>query len=119
VTLPPPSRQVVYVAAPFGGDVEANTREAVRVCRLLQADGYAPICLHPAILAGAYGSDDDPADREAGLATCEAIVVRCAFVVAVETPCGALSPGTAQECLAARWAGVPVYRVPWRWRSWA
>ena len=116
MTLPAPHRQVVYVAAPFGGDVETYTAEAVRVCRLLQADGYAPFCVHPTILAGGYGDDDSPEDRAAGLDTCVALVRAAAFVVAIERPEGGLSSGVQREVDAALARGIHVYVWPWRWR---
>jgi hypothetical protein len=65
---------LVYVAGPFRGATLLNSARAATVSALAVRQGYAPICVHPAIDAGAYGNDDVPEERERGLAAVTALV---------------------------------------------
>ncbi len=65
-----------YICAPFAtltlhrGEVLTPTINTRRACTLgaeAATTHYLPVvCVHPMILAGVYGSDDVPADREIG-----------------------------------------------------
>lgn len=44
-------RKKVYVASKYAGDVSANTKEALKHCRYVIADG-APVPVHPQLLLG-------------------------------------------------------------------
>ena len=61
-----------YVAAPFGAptrfEQEANTCRAEYVGEIMRDRGFRPVVVHTAILAGAFGDDNDPAARARGLA---------------------------------------------------
>ena len=61
----------VYIAAPYASDhpdgIATNVRRAVALGRLATEQGLAPIVVHPSILAGVYGDDNDPEARARGL----------------------------------------------------
>lgn len=69
---------LTYIAAPYAAPTPEgraeNTRHAADLAALAVAWGRAPICVHPLIRAGVFGDDDNPADRERGLACCVAQV---------------------------------------------
>lgn len=109
----------VYIAGPYAGDVERNVRRACALSRLALACGLAPVCVHPGIVAGAYGDDADPAERAMGLATSARLVevVRDAggLLWVLMRDDGTASPGTSMEI--DRYASRP--RVPWQYGTWA
>ena len=80
------------------------------MAQVLAREGWCPVCLHPAIHAGVYGDDSDPAQREAGLrvAVQTAVdVVRGGGQIAVlMRDDGSLSVGMSMEWLAARRAAA-------------
>jgi hypothetical protein len=76
--------------------------------------GYAPLVLHPAIHLGAYGRDEDPDDRKAGIeAACAlADLVGChsdgrLWVILHDD--GSMSEGVAAESDAFRCALDPIH----------
>jgi len=102
--------RLVYVCAPYGATTheerERNVARALGVAQVLAREGWCPVCLHPAIHAGVYGDDSDPAQREAGLRvavrTVEEVVRGQGLVAVLLRDDGEMSPGTAMEWLAAR-----------------
>jgi hypothetical protein len=58
--------KVIYIAGPFAGQTQENTRRANHISRLATRNGYAPIAPHSGILLGAYGKDEIPEEREMG-----------------------------------------------------
>ncbi len=95
-----------YIAGPFAGDVARNTARACALSRWAVANGYAPVCVHPGVVAGAYGDDNDPAERERGLAVCVALVGlvarRFGVMLVILRDDGTPSSGTAREVEAWR-----------------
>lgn len=100
---------LVYVAGPFRGAPLLNSARAATVSALAVRQGYAPICVHPAIEAGAYGNDDVPEERERGLAAVIALVELVArnggelWVILRDD--GTPSEGTRREVAAYEAAG--------------
>jgi len=56
----------VFIAGPYRGNPEVNTKRVLEYARTLPKD-IIPIIPHPLILAGVFGDDDDPVQREAGI----------------------------------------------------
>jgi len=125
--------RLVYVCAPYGAPTheerEVNVARALGVAQVLAREGWCPVCLHPAIHAGVYGDDSDPAQREAGLAvavrTVEDVVRGGGRVAVLLRDDGTMSPGTAAEWLAAcrvAQASAAVFGRQWPlllWDTWA
>ena len=69
------NRRKVYVASRYAGNVDANTRAAVRYCRYVIKEGYMPVAAH--LLYPQMLDDNNPADRELGLAFGMALLDLC------------------------------------------
>ena len=57
-------RKKVYVASKYAGDVSANTKEALKHCRYVIAEGCMPVASHILYAASGMLKDDDPQERE-------------------------------------------------------
>ena len=120
------SRCPVYIAGPYGDpdplQIDLNVRRASALARLAVAEGLAPLVVHPAILAGAYGDDYNPQERAAGL-DCSLSLVETVRrhsggqLWVLTRHDGELSPGTKLELQA--WQGVPRGRRHFRRGSWS
>jgi hypothetical protein len=64
-----------YIAAPFAGTPDDS--RALALARLAMDLGFAPVVIHPAVRAGAYGDDNDPDARERGLEAAKTIAAQC------------------------------------------
>lgn len=128
----PGGRPPVYVAGPFARDPDNNTRVAVMVARFATHKGFAPLVVHPSILAGAYGDDNHPEERDAGIECALSLLKLVADhphgeLWVIERDDGTLSEGTAMELEAwrhVRGTDAAVTRHPyWGWvqtiRRWA
>lgn len=60
-------KTLVYIAGPFSGEQNENTRKAIEVGKLATRLGYAPFVPHTTILSGAYGDDTIQKERENGI----------------------------------------------------
>ncbi len=113
--------RLVYIAGPFAGDTAENTRRAVAISRYATIQGLSPICVHPGILAGAYGDDAVPEERERGLAAVVSIVREVAkaggtlWVLLRDDR--SMSAGTRREWDAFADAGGRAV-VSWTWSHW-
>lgn len=111
-----------WIAAPYAdydhaagvlAKVEKNVSDAVAFAFRYTSANYAPICIHPAIQAGAYGNDGDDSDRAQGLAVSRALVRLIAsdplgvFVLLLRRD-GTISPGCLFElCVFLGACGEP------------
>lgn len=114
----PSRRMTVYIAAPFapacGLDAAENTRRAVLLAMIYRRRGYHVECVHPDILAGRYGDDNDPTQRAAGMERTLALVRKAGRLAVLLRPDGTMSAGTAEERRQFElWSGGPV--DVWRW----
>ena len=113
--------RLVYIAGPFAGDAAENTRRAVAISRFATIQGLSPICVHPGILAGAYGDDAVPEERKRGLAAVVSIVWNVAgaggrlWVLLRDD--GSPSAGTQQELDAYAANDGPSITIR-RWSDW-
>lgn len=96
----------VYIAAPFGAPTAIgrkwNTERAMLLATIASRAGKAPMVVHPLILDGVYGDDNNPEQRAQGtlksIALMRAIMMRThgeLWVLSGEG--GVLSPGVAEE----------------------
>ena len=80
--------------------------------------GYAPICVHPSILLGALGDDDDPKQRAAGIHVALRLMEAADQVWALTRDDGSLSRGMLLE--RSHWhVGLKRSPVDWLVSSWA
>lgn len=114
-TLNPPP--VVYVAGPFAAPDAAGIRQNVlNACALslyAVTEGLSPLCPHPGIMAGAFGRESSPAERERGIRMVLAHVELVARhsegrFWAIQNPDGGLSSGTQREleCFVETWQAL-------------
>jgi hypothetical protein len=92
-------RTVLYVCHPVGGDVDGNIKRSLRWISWLRRS-FPTVTFNASWIAGILSGEDDadPAQREAGLVDCEAVVAICHGVVLVG---GRISSGMERERLAA------------------
>ena len=95
---------MIYIAAPYSADTREERRinrwRAILLGRIATAHGLTPIVLHPSIDEGVYGLDNDPKEREAGIAAACRIAVRCDAMWALLRDDGSASEGVAREMKA-------------------
>lgn len=103
------SGNIVYIAAPYGGDIEDNVVRASALALHAVELGRAPLVIHPAIQAGAYGADDVPEERARGLRVAVALVRMVATVGGelwvLLTAEGGVTPGVRAEMNAYAMTG--------------
>lgn len=104
-------RPLAWICAPwqgFGGRTAAEYAVmTVHVARQLQARGFAPICMHPAVVAGAWGDDGgDPAWREARCASACALAGSVGQLGGVFVMVTDWSGGVTEDMLAEKTAFV-------------
>jgi hypothetical protein len=88
-------RPVLYLAHPVGGDVDGNLARALRWLAWTRRTFDDVTIIAPWIASVLSGEDDsDPAQREAGLVDCEAVVQLCDAIVLVG---GRISSGMERE----------------------
>lgn len=92
---------MIYIAAPYSAEKREERRinrwRAILLGRMATAHGLTPIVLHPSIYEGVYGVDDDPEEREAGIAAACRIAARCDAMWALLRDDGTASEGVARE----------------------
>jgi len=95
--------KLIYVASPYAGDIERNTAFAREACQFVKNEGhafFAPHLLYPQVL-----HEDDPADRQLGLAMGKKMLAKCDELWAFGD---FISPGMAGEVELAEQRGIPV-----------
>ena len=98
--------KLIYVASPYAGDVEKNTKFAKEACRHVMNEGhafFAPHLLYPAIL-----DDSKPEQRQAGLDMGLAMLEHCDELWCYGER---ISHGMMQEIQEAERLGIPTRRV--------
>ena len=117
---------IAYIAAPYAAPSPSErARNVARACLLARAiflrRGWSCIVPHPAIHAGAYGDDADPAQRmvgsEATLEQVRMVAEREGALVAISGEGGGLSAGQRaeiEEYSDGKWRRAEVHS----WRNW-
>lgn len=70
-----PQNRLVYIASPYAGDIESNTRFAVRCCQYAIKRGYTPLASH--LLYPQMLDDSLPEERALGLAFGQTLLALC------------------------------------------
>ncbi|MEG1562132.1 MAG: DUF4406 domain-containing protein [Bacteroides sp.] len=98
----PPGKKLVYIASPYRGDRKRNLRKAEKYTRAALDAGAIPITPH--LFYSTVLNDDNPEQRERGMAAGTALLLRCDEVWAFGEP----SEGMKAEIAAAEQAKIPV-----------
>ena len=97
-------RDVVYIAGPYAGNEEENTKRAVKVGFIATNKGLASFVPHSCIHMNVYGRDEILKERENGIISTLSIV---SYLASLESSClwviqsedGSFSPGTESELI--------------------
>ena len=98
--------KLIYVASPYAGGIEQNTKYAQRACRHVMNEGhafFAPHLLYPQLL-----EDSNPQERQLGLDMGLAMLPRCDELWCYGDH---ISLGMHLEIEEAVRIGIPVRRV--------
>lgn len=57
--------KLVYIASPYAGDIERNTKMAIEYCRYAASCGVVPVAVH--LLYPLFLQENNPAEREQGI----------------------------------------------------
>lgn len=103
-------RLKIYVVSRYAGDIEANIAAAIRCCQYVIKNGGMPIASH--LLYPQMLNDNDPRQREMGLAFGLELLVLCDEVWVFSDETG-LSTGMRAEEAEAKRRGKPIryYRL--------
>ena len=71
-------RPIVYICSPYAGDIDVNTENARRYCRMAVNFGYIPIAPH--LLFPQFMNDDIPRERELAMFFGNVLMSKCAEV---------------------------------------
>jgi len=85
-------RPIVYICSPYAGDIEVNTENARRYCRMAVNSGYIPIAPH--LLFPQFMNDDIPRERELAMFFGNVLMSKCAEVWVLGDR---ISPGMKEE----------------------
>lgn len=70
-----PQNRLVYIASPYAGDIEANTRFAIQCCQYAIKRGYTPLASH--LLYPQMLDDSVPEERALGLTFGQTLLALC------------------------------------------
>ncbi len=93
---------LVYIASPFSGDIERNTRKAQGYCRLAVSKGYIPLAPH--LHYPQFLDDEDVEERELGLRFALILLGKCEELWVFDK----VSKGMAIEIAKAKKRGMPI-----------
>ena len=71
-------RPIVFICSPYAGDIDVNTENARRYCRMAVNSGYIPIAPH--LLFPQFMNDDIPRERELAMFFGNVLMSKCAEV---------------------------------------
>ncbi len=93
---------LVYIASPFSGDAERNTKRARGYCRFAVSRGYIPLAPH--LHYPQFLDDDDSEEREMGLFFAIVLLGKCDELWVF----GNISSGMAKEVAKAKRRGMTI-----------
>lgn len=94
---------LVYIASPFAGEPERNTKRARGYCRLAVSKGYIPLAPH--LLYPQFMDDEDKKQRELGLRFALTLLGKCDELWVFGEH---VSSGMAQEIAKAKKRNMPI-----------
>lgn len=95
-------RPLVYIASPFSGDMERNTRKAQGYCRFAISEGYLPLAPH--LHYPQFLDDEDIEERELGLHFALVLLGKCEELWVFDK----VSEGMAEEIAKAKRRNMPI-----------
>ena len=100
-----PDRPLIFVCSPYRGDMEANTQNARRYCRLVMEQGGIPFAPH--LLFTQFLDENKAAERRQGLWMGREMLKLCDELWAFGEP----TEGMRMEIEQAERLGIPVCRL--------
>lgn len=74
----PEFRPIVFICSPYAGEVERNTENALRYCRMAYERGYLPVAPH--LFFPRFLSEGEPREREDGLFMGRVLLTKCSEI---------------------------------------
>ena len=100
-----PDRPLVFVCSPYRGDMETNTQNARRYCRLVVEQGGIPFAPH--LLFTQFLNEDKAVERRRGLRLGMEMLKLCDELWAFGEP----TEGMHMEIIQAKRLGIPGHRL--------
>ena len=102
----PRNFDMVYICSPYTGDIEENTKRAIRYCRFAIDNGYMPVASH--LLYPQMLDDNNPDERKLGIIFGIKLLEKCREVWVFKNPGKELSLGMHKEVDAAKNRRIPI-----------
>ena len=99
-------KKLIYICSPLRGDYQENQRKAKQHCREALQAGYIPIAPH--IYFTQFLDDENPDERQQGMAAGLELLQMCQELWAYIPPGGLPSSGMQQEISCAIEQGIEV-----------
>ena len=98
--------KLVYIASPYAGDIEYNTRMAIQYCRYAAGCGVIPLAPH--LLLPRFLCESNPAEREQGIKMGLRLLALCSELWVFGSR---ISEGMSREIAEAEMLGIPIRYV--------
>jgi hypothetical protein len=95
--------KLVYIASPYAGDIEYNTRKAIEYCRYAVERGVIPLAPH--LLFPRFLSELNPEERELGIRMGLTLIAKCSELWVFGDK---ITTGMRREIAEAERRGIPV-----------
>ena len=89
-------KPLVYICAPYSGEISKNTERAIQLAKMAYEKGNIPVIPH---VQYPFMDDNDPLDRKNALLFCTILMGKCQEVWVLGDH---LSPGMQQELALAK-----------------
>lgn len=99
-------KKLIYICSPLRGDYTRNQQRAKQHCREVLQAGYIPIAPH--IYFTEFLNDENPAERQQGMAAGLELLQMCQELWAYIPPGGLPSEGMQQEINYAMEKGIEI-----------
>lgn len=99
-------KKLVYIASPYAGDIEYNTRMAIKYCRYAAEHGVIPLAPH--LLMPRFLCEANPEERELGIKMGLQLLALCSELWVFG---GRISEGMRREIAEAERLGVPIKHI--------
>ena len=96
-------KPLVYVASPYAGDTETNTRNAIRYCRFVVDSGAIPVAPH--LYLPQFMSEEK--EREEAMRMNKVFLSKCRELWLFGST---ITEGMKAEIRCAKWRGMPIRR---------
>lgn len=100
--------KLVYIASPYAGDIEYNTRMAIQYCRYAAGCGVIPLAPH--LLLTRFLCESNQAEREQGIKMGLKLIALCSELWVFGSR---ISEGMSREIAEAERLGIPIIYQDW------